>query len=330
MQPPSPDSQNSKSDKKAAVTGGVKKKGQFVASTAAKKKRPVITRRQSSQSSTDSAAKIEAQNAQSSAERTPPTFSEDPRGKGKAPSRFQENLSPEPLDSQSPRKRPSPRKPSRKSREDSNRSNAPNDSGLSNLKERSEGGQPGPSSKLRSMENQQTALTEALTEVELNELELQYTLLEEANARKKNPQSSTSSERLEDLQVPQKSIRSTPVNELPQQDLGAIRMLPHDAKGTARVALASAEATGQLELSDSITPLPQVTGPKGRNKGKGRDPNEVQRTELFAKRPVPPIYTAATPIPAGDSLARSKSQLTLLLEKDRARSTDKKRDSNKE
>jgi len=92
------------------------------------------------------------------------------------------------------------------------------------------------------------------------------------------------------------------------------------------VALASAEATGQLELSDSITPLPRVIVAKGRNKGKGRDLGEVQRTELFAKRPVPPISAAATPIPAGDSWRGAKVKLTLLLEKDRARSTDKKRD----
>ena len=312
----------------------MKKKGQFFASTATKKKRPLITRRQSSQSSADSAskieAKIEAQTAQSSTERSTPTFSDDPHGKGKAHSQFQETFSLEQLDAVSPIKRPSSKKPSRKSKGDSNQLYSLNDPSLVNLKEGSEDGQPGPSSKLRSIQNQQTSLVEDLTKEELNELELQHTLLEDASARKKNLRSSASGEPFEDLQVPQKSIHSTPVSRPPQQDQGAIRMLPHEAKGTARVALASAEATGQLGLSDPITLLPQVTGAEGRNKGKGRDPNEIQRTELFAKRPVPPISTVVAPIPTGDSLARSKSQLTLLLEKDRARSTDKKRDRKKE
>ena len=324
MQPPSPDSQNT--NKKAPVASGSKKKGHIASTAANKKKRPVINRRQSSHSSTDSAAKVEAENTnQSSAERTPPTFSEDPRRKGKAPSRFQENFSLEHL-AAPPGKRPSPRKPSRKGKE------VLNHSGLANSSIR-ENAEPGSSSNLRSIENQQTIIrAEDLTEEELEALELQHAILEQINSQNNsNTRSTTSSQRSEDLRVPQKSIASALANESSRQNLGAIRMLPHDVKSDPKVALASAKATGQLELNDDVTTPPQVTSTKGRDKGKGRDPDELRQAELFAKRPVPPILsTATTPVPAADSLARSKSQLTLLLEKDRARSTDKKRDCKKE
>ena len=322
MQPPSPDSQTSKTDKKANVA---KKVGRVVP-TAAKKTRPVITKRQSSQSSTDSTTKVEAQNAnQSSAERTPPTFSEELRAKGKAPSRFQENFSPERLATQSPRKllsskpadpkRTSPRKQSRKGSSERREGSTPEVTR----------GEPGPSSGLRSIGNPQIP-GQDMTEADLKP---QRTLLEEANARgKKNtrmtPQPTSKEARNDDLHAPKTSLCTTS-DGAQDQDIGAVGLLPHGAKSTARVVSTLAAATGQLDLGDTTgAPLPQVTGAKGENKGKGRNHKEVERTEMFPKRPVPPISgTAATPVLEG-SLARSKSQLTLLLEKDRARSGEHK------
>lgn len=322
VQPPSPDSQNLTTDKKATVAGGGKKKGRVIPS-AAKKTRPQISKRQSSQSSTDSGAKVEAATSkQSSAEKTPPTFSEVPHGKGKAPSRFQENFSPDHLGAQSSRKRQSsksadakgtsPRKPSRKGSEERKESaSEPNR------------GESGPSFD-RSIDNQLIRPGD-VTEEELNELALQRTLLDDANARVKKGTRPTN----DDLRVPQTSHRMTDGSH--DQDLGAMRLLPqHDAKSTASAAPTLTDATGQLDLSDTTsTSLSQVAVVKGKNKGKGRDPDEVQRTEMFAKRPVPPV-SGTVPIAEG-SLARSKSQLTLLLERDRARSGEhKSRDEKKE
>ena len=316
VQPPSPDSQNSTTDKKATVAGGGKKKGRVIPS-AAKKTRPQISKRQSSQSSTDSGAKVEAATSkQSSAEKTPPTFSEAPHGKGKAPSRFQENLSPDHSGAQSSRKRQSsksadakggsPRKPSRKGSDERREEGA----------SEPDRGESGPSSR-RLIDNQLVRPDDVTVE-ELHELALQKTLLDDTNARvKKAPRTIN-----DDPRVPQTSHRTTDGSH--DQDLGAMRLLPqHDAKSTASAAPTLTDATGQLDLSDTTKiSLSQIAVVNGKNKGKGRNPDEVQRTEMFAKRPVPPVSGTA-PIAEG-SLARSKSQLTLLLERDRARSGEHK------
>lgn len=308
VQPPSPDSQNSKTDKKVTGSGGAKKKGRIVASTAGKK-RPVITRRQSSQSSTDSAAKVEAQNTnQSSAERTPPTFPEVTHGKGNAPSRLQENFSPDHL-ATPPRKRPSSKSvdPKRTSPRKLDRKGSGE-----NAPESVTHGEAGPSSGLRSIENQQIP-NEEISE---GELELQRTLLEEANTRVKKASRTPSQQAWsenEDLRVPRTGLATTS-DGTQDQDMGGIRL-----KSAASLAPTLADATGQLELGDSTTPLPQVTGSQWKNKGKGRDPDN-----MFAKRPVPSVSgNAAAPTPDGP-LAKSKSQLTLLLQKGRARSGEKK------
>jgi hypothetical protein len=86
VEPPSADSQNAKSDRKASPSLG-KKKGGFV--VASRKKRHAIVRRQSSQTSQSSSeAGQSIATVQSSPEKAPPTFSEQ--------SPFQENFSPSP------------------------------------------------------------------------------------------------------------------------------------------------------------------------------------------------------------------------------------------
>jgi hypothetical protein len=306
VQPPSPDSHSSKTDKKATGPGGAKKKGRVVASTAAKK-RPVMTRRQSSQSSTDS-AKVEAHNAnRSSAERTPPTFSEVFHSKERAPSRFHENLSPDHL-ATPPRKRPSsksadikstsPRKPDRKGSGES----APGTIAQGEVR---------PSPDLRSIDKKQIS-----QEVSEGELELQRTLLEEAHSRVTKSSRASSQQvpnRNEDLRALQPGL-TTSSDGAHDQDMSGIRL-----KSAASLAPTLADATGELGLGDFATPLPRVTGAQDRKKGKGRDSDD-----MFAKRPVPPVSgVAAAPTPEG-ALAKSKSQLTLLLQKDRGRSGEQK------
>ena len=306
VQPPSPDSRNTKSDKKATIAEGGKKKGRIVASTAAKK-RPVMNRRQSSQSSTDGAAKVEAQVAnQLSTERTAPISSDITPGKGKAPSKLQENFSPDHLAAPSPRKRPSSklieakgvssRKPDRKN------------GGIERSPETVAQGEPGPSA-FRSIENQQT-LEEEISE---GELDLQQTLLDAANAGA-NKTSTTSSQ-----QISNESDGSHPTLATTSIGTHDTSMSGTRLKSAASLAPTLADATGQLNLSDSATPQPRVTGAEGRDKGKDRDPGD-----LFAKRPVPSASgNQAAPTPDGP-LAKSKSQLTFLLQKDRARTDEHK------
>jgi hypothetical protein len=82
-----------------------------------------------------------------------------------------------------------------------------------------------------------------------------------------------------------------------------IRILTHDALCSTNLAPTLADAMGQLDLGGATSAaLPQVTGAN------------VKRIEVFVKRPVPPISGIA----AARSSAGSKSQLTLLIEKDRA------------
>ena len=138
-------------------------------------------------------------------------------------------------------------------------------------------------------------------------LELQRMPFEEANACVKN-RNRTSSQHTsnEDFRVPQKSIPSIPEGSN-KQDMG--HMLADDTMSIASVAPTLADSIGQLDLSDATSAvLPQVTG------AKGRDTEDVKQIAAFVKIPVPLISARILE----GSLA-SKSQLTLLLEKDRAK-----------
>ncbi|KAE8442605.1 hypothetical protein EG329_003028 [Mollisiaceae sp. DMI_Dod_QoI] len=337
VQPPSPstESQNPQADKK---TTAVQTKKTFVAST--KKKRPVIVRRQSSQTS-QSSAEIAAATAakasdsgqsssaiQSSSERTPPTFQEQSRGKGQ--SKFQENFSPslerpsgsaqslkKRISRSADDKRHSQRRPASKS------ADTPSEAALS--------GDPGPSKQLRRIENLQQNVDE-LSAKELEELELQKMLLEEANARVRRQTQTRQATQTSDLpesttegfRILHDSLGSK--SNTAQGTENAIRLLQHEEKGTTSAAPTLADASGHVDLGSighSEGHSSEASASKRVDKGKGRDPDELQQTTMFAKRPVQPVQAAATPDTSGP-LSRSKSQLTLLLEKDRERSGGKK------
>ncbi|KAG0645109.1 hypothetical protein D0Z07_9255 [Hyphodiscus hymeniophilus] len=309
VQPPSPDPQNPKSDKKTTIAGGAKKKGRIVASVSAKK-RPVITRRQSSQSSTESAAKVEGQSVnQPSTGKTPPTFSQSSSGKGKAPSRLQENFSTEHLATPAPRERP----PSKSGdpKPTSSRKPHPKNSGLNRSPEMAAQG-PGPSSGSRSADTQR--LPEAGTSEGL--LELRRTVIEESNECVKNSSINSPhqvSDEREGSRGRQTSL-ATISDSVYDADMTGIGL-----KSAASIAPTLADATGQIDLGDSTPLVAQRTGSQGRNKGKGRGAQD-----MFAKRPLPlASKTAASPIPDG-SISKSKSQLTLLLQKDRDRTGEQK------
>ncbi|CZR63837.1 uncharacterized protein PAC_13734 [Phialocephala subalpina] len=333
VQPPSPTpkSQDPKTDKKTAT---MQTKKTFIAS--AKKKRPVIMRRQSSQSSAEIAAAVKSSDSgqsssaiQSSSERTPPTFTEQARSKGQT--KFQENFSPSMERSggsaQSSKKRVSRsadarRPPQRRSA--SKGSDTPSETALS--------GEPGPS-QLRIENLQEDVEPAELTAEELDELELQRMLLEEANARVRKQSQTTQPAQTRTLPGSATENRRTSHGSKMNathgaEGLGAIGFLQHEAKGTTSAAPTLTAASGQLNLGSVGKEESQASG-AGRStkvdKGKGKDPDELQRVAMFAKRPVPPVQVAASPDASGP-LSRSKSQLTLLLEKDRERSSGKSSD----
>ncbi|KAH7310993.1 hypothetical protein BKA65DRAFT_413712 [Rhexocercosporidium sp. MPI-PUGE-AT-0058] len=317
VQPPSPDPQYEKSDKKTIGTVGRKKTG----FSASKKKRPVIVRRQSSQtsqSSADAAAK-EAEAAQAASETRssvdgPPTRTQ---------SRFQENFTPSPdrsASSQMSKRRVSDRKQSpRKLSGGKGRTTSSKGS-----EEVASSGDPGPSTHLSRIENlPEQEEGEKSTPEQVEELEMQRIMLAEANARLQRNTKGVS-ERISDPETERKTTSKSPrsksarTSESPGVD--AMRLVQHDPKGAPSLAPTLAAATGKVELGGvDIDPprLPTKPAPSPKEtKGKGRATEESDPVDLFAKRPVQPVK----PAPVADSLSRSKSQLTLLLKQDKEKS----------
>ena len=331
VEPPSPDSQNAKFDRKSSPSN--KKKGSFVAS--ARKKRPVIVRRQSSQTSQSSTEAVPSiASVQSSAGRTPPTVLEQSRNPQQ--SRFQENFSPPPDRSKSPKKRStlrvsdSKRTPPRTT----SASRGGKASASDEIGERAfPSGDPGPSTQLRRIENLQTTEepAEELTAEELEEIEVQRSLLAEANARVKKGlrtettplPSSTSS----GFRVLHRALRPHSEGSIEKKSLSAVQLLDHETKGAASLAPTLTDAAGQVNLGNVGVPSTSSSASK-KDKGKERNTEDVSGSGMFAKRPVQPAHPEVVPDSTG-SLMRSKSQLTLLLERDRARSGEHKSDDEK-
>ncbi len=328
VESPSSDSQNAKSDRKSSPSFG-KKKGGFVA--ASRKKRHVIVRRQSSQTSQSSPeAGQSIATVQSSSEKAPPTFSEQ--------SPFQENFSPSPDRSKSPKKRNTlqtsgskrnpPRKPS-----------APREVNTASLDESGErdvsSGGPSPSTQLRQIENLQNKVvrSEDLTAEELEDIEMQRTLLAEANSRvkKESRTANTLVATSEGFRILHRSLRPQSDVKVQQKGLDAVQLLDHETKGTASLAPTLTAATGKVNLGD-VGAAPTGTSSSGstsqKDKGKGRDSEDTSKTDMFAKRPVQPVQATAVPDSTG-SFTQSKSQLTLLFERDRAGSAEHKSDGEK-
>lgn len=310
VQPPSPVVQEPKG-KKTVVPSG-KKRAVFVASSG-RSKRPVPMKRQSSQSSTDSPAKG-GDVFVSSSDQTPPLYLAKPQQKGKQPVRItsQENYTssnrPEhthvssKIGSADIQEKPS-RRPDM-GRSESSHGNSQMDA------------EPGPSRSLRLIENIQPS--EELTSEESDEVEIQRLLLAEANARVKKKIK-------DDIQATLPSTKNAGSIRKGSNGMldpaGAGRLAQTRNKSAPSFAPTFVDANGQLELGDNSAVGKQ-------DKGKGREPNDhTPKDNLFSKRPVQSIASTSVPESSG-SMSRSKSQLTLLLEKDRAKnpesSSDKK------
>lgn len=320
VQPPSPDANNVKLDGKPSAPG--RKKPGFVASKAAKKKRPVLSRRQSSQTSQSSAEKSSTDKSpveKSSADRSPtdsrtanstgqaqpslqtgqPGTSEQKQSRSKKPtqSKFQEELSPP--------HRPSVKTSDSKSKGPSN--NIDLNNSLSSSREsqmiKSDGAIPdtveqGPSHQ------QQSGLHYDPLQQNRPSAPGEKSPRRGAAPSKEKRQGQT----LRETPKPRSSGSTEPVEPA------------RPFKSAASLAPTLTAATAQVSLGDPMGNGSGHTPPSPRaGSSKSKDPNQRRPADLFAKRPVQPIVDAVVPAPAG-SLSKSKSQLTLLLEKDRARS----------
>ena len=300
-----------------------------------KKKRPVIDRRQSSQTSQSSLeSPARAPDAPSvavnpsSVGKTPPAISERPAAHSEQPSEsiFQEYFSPSirpPSSSAvSYRKRHSG-KSGDFNRASPRQATPPARRGQTEDTQEDAGG-PGPSNGLRPIEHRLTRV-EDLSPEELGELRLQRILLEEANARLNEVRGDGLSHSTihEGFQTLHSSLQSKSDGKHESAMMSGLRLLNHDAKSTASLAQTLIGATGELDLGEAGD-KPQLAPAMTAGKGKGRDPDEQQQAEMFAKRAVQPAIGIMSPsaTDTSGSLARSKSQLTFLLERDRTRSGD--------
>lgn len=116
-------------------------------------------------------------------------------------------------------------------------------------------------------------------------------------------------------------------------NLPALHQFPKDVDTKSAISLAPtyAAATGEIKFHEQ----PGSSTNQMDVKGKGREVvvQRALRSDLFAKRPVQPLTKAASALfgnssadyaSDGTPMSRSKSQLTLLLEKDRAKKSEQK------
>ena len=174
-----------------------------------------------------------------------------------------------------------------------------------------------PSTATQAVEEQGNILVAPAT-LTVEELELQRAILEEANARVGRQN------QMAQQLIQQSNAASARPGRSVSDNLGAVGLLSHNStsKSSASLAPTLAEASGQINMENKASEAIQETSSSERlDKGKGRDPEELRCIEQFAKRPV--IAPASVPNDTS-GLSRSKSQLTLLLQKDRARSGEQK------
>lgn len=98
-----------------------------------------------------------------------------------------------------------------------------------------------------------------------------------------------------------------------------MRYLSNDAKSTPSLAPTLTDARGQLAAGQGTTTSAPKPSSQTPDKGKRRASDETKPTRSSTRRPTPPSGKGDESI-----LARSKSQLELVLEKDRARNEHNK------
>ncbi|PSS28021.1 hypothetical protein M430DRAFT_162048 [Amorphotheca resinae ATCC 22711] len=286
VQPPSPGSPSSKTEKKAAATSGTVSKKSPVA---VRKKRPVIVRRKSSQSSSETSSKTAETTASteppSSPERTPPIPPESSNICSKEPpqAKLQENFSPSDRSLT-----PSPKKRGTTNFTDSTGSLSPTPGARQDQDEHISGpdvasfGDQGPSSALRAMENRQ-ASGEKIPAEELAASVMKGPALAKADDRvvegsRSTAEKSSAQSQSDGPQYSHRAHQPTPAGKQEPHDLGAIRYLSNDPKSTPSLAPTLAAATGQLDLGGDVADPAQTTSvssPRKPDKGKGRSSEDA-------------------------------------------------------
>ena len=295
--PPSPVPLETRVDKKLAASNS-RKKAVFVAS--ARGKRPAVMRRQSSQSSTDGSVRAENQ-MQSSADRTPPNFADHARElaqkRGQVSSQENSSSSSGKVEKKSVTKSArsigksvSPRKLPLDTRKSSREDSAIVAAGPSSKTSRNCGADMGD-----------------LDVEELEEIEVQRLRFAQANARVAQEHFSTP-QIVQDERADVANNRTSKTSTMP--------LPPMRSKSAVSLAPTLATAVGHND-TEAVT-----TSPKIIDKDIGRDTANYMSNDLFSKRPIGSFSASSTPH-SSNGLIRSKSQLTLLLEKDRVKTNER-------
>ncbi|KAI9649281.1 hypothetical protein NHQ30_001852 [Ciborinia camelliae] len=300
-----------KADRKLLPAPASKK---FVAS-ASKKKRPIVVRRQSSQTS---------QSSNDSAARVPGGQGQQNRNSGRP-----QPLSLQPTRNQNTQENIPPRSTTSPTKRNPSKSGAPIRGGsrkLASTREESvesvEPAQPGPSNNLQTVVNDQVPaplVSEA-------EFKVQRMLLDNSKTPSMLPSETPSP----DSQASITSKDSSSSKPLGYRKISGRHLLQHQSKGIVSSAPTLTDATGLLDLGNGGHNTTAPASPERPGKGKAR----ALVKDLFTKRSVPqvaPSNALSESVTSGSSgpLSKSKSQLSFLLERDQARSSEPKALPNK-
>lgn len=278
----------------------------FVA-TASKKKRPVVVRRQSSQtsqSSNDSSARVPGGQGQQKRNlgRPPPLSIQPVRNQN-----THENAVP-PRSTTSPTKR-TPSKSAGLTRSGSRK--------LASTREESveaEPAEPGPLNTFQTL-----ASNQASTQVGEAEFKVERLLLGNAKTANVLPPGTPSPDSQASITSKDSSNGKSPG----YRKSSGKHLLHHQSKGVVSSAPTLTDATGHLDLGHGGQNITAPSSPERPGKGKAR----TLMKDLFTKKSIPQVASlsalseSVTSTSAGP-LSKSKSQLSLLLERDQARSSE--------
>ncbi|KAM0143074.1 hypothetical protein ACHAO1_000913 [Botrytis cinerea] len=278
----------------------------FVAS-ASKKKRPIVVRRQSSQTS---------QSSNDSSARVPGGQGQQNRTLGRLPT-----LSVLPVRNQNTQENAAPRSTTSPTKRNPSRSASSTLSGarkLASTREETveiEPTQPGPSDNLQTLANNQVSVPQ----VSEAEFKVQRMLHDNVKTASMLPPETSSPN------SPASTTSKDSSNGKPPgyRKSSGKNLLQHQSKGMVSSAPTLTDATGHLDLGNGSQIAAVPASPERSSKGKAR----ALMKDLFTKKsfsqaaPSSPISGSLASSPSGP-LSKSKSQLSLLLERDQARSLE--------
>jgi hypothetical protein len=321
VQPPSPDRPSAKPEKRAATSGsGSKKARGFVSSPSTK--RPVVFRRKSSQSSTESPARsVETASSGLESSLETPAYLEADDNDSRQPlqAKFRENFSPS-------NRLPSPSRNRQGARNIDSKRLSPRQS---TVPRKDRAGQAAAGSAISLEDSSPPALSTVdrrstsegdLIAKEQGAIEARKTLAPQIRANESQLTTETPPRRSQSdtFHGSQRTLQLTSDSKVPR-DAGVMHYLSSEAKSTPSLAPTLAAAAGQLALGNAVDPGAKASGSRKPDKGKRRASDEARTGKTSPRKTALPSNGKED----ASSLARSKSQLALVLEKDRARSGDR-------